>query len=143
MEEWTPRDGDILLTKENFIFYVFGYEHPEERVFSFLKYIPSNLKPHFPLRFLKKRWTLGQVKLFRPEKLYTAKNFQRLLETFRNHFPHYVYFCPFRKKEVISVPQKLIKRVYAPSQSLQMLIRKKRPSTKTCIRASYPPLKRI
>jgi len=126
VEEWIPRDGDTLVTKENFIFYVFGYEHPEERVFSFLKYIPSDLESHFPLRFLKKRWTLGQVKLLRPEKLYTAENFQRLLETFRNHFPHYVYFCPFRGKEVISVPLKLIKRVYVPSQCLQMLVKRKR-----------------
>jgi len=126
MEEWIPRDGDTLITKENFIFYVFGYEHPEERVFSFLKYIPSDLESHFPLRFLKKHWALGQVKLLRPEKLYTAKNFQRLLETFLNHFPHYVYFCPFRGKEVISVPLKLIKRVYVPSQCLQMLVKRKR-----------------
>ena len=42
MEKWIPRDGDTLVTKDNFIFYVFGYTHPEERVFSFLKYIPSN-----------------------------------------------------------------------------------------------------
>ncbi|MGD8543970.1 MAG: hypothetical protein PVG48_02500, partial [Candidatus Bathyarchaeota archaeon] len=98
MEKWIPRDGDTLVTKDNFIFYVFGYAHPEERVFSFLKYIPSNFGFHFPLRFLKKRWTLGKVTFLRPEKLYTAKNFQQLLENLRNHFPYYVYFCPFRKK---------------------------------------------
>ena len=120
------RDGDTLVTKENFIFYVFGYTHQEERVFSFLKYIPSNFGSHFPLRFLKKRWTLGKVELLRPEKLYTAKNFQQLLETFRNHFPHYVHFCPFREKEVISVPLKLIKKVYVPCQCLQMLAKRKR-----------------
>ena len=33
------RDGDTLLMNEGFIFYVFGYEHPNNRVFSFLKYI--------------------------------------------------------------------------------------------------------
>jgi len=126
VEEWIPKDGDTLVTKENFIFYVFGYEHPEERVFSFLKYIPLDLESHFPLRFLKKRWILEKVKLLRPEKLYTAKNFQQLLETFRNHFPHYVYFCPFREKEVISVPLKLIKRVYVPSQCLQTLAKRRR-----------------
>jgi hypothetical protein len=126
MEKWIPKDGDTLVTKDNFIFYVFGYEHPKERVFSFLKYIPSDLASHFPLRFLKKRWALGKVKLLRPEKLYTAKNLQQLLETFRNHFPHYAYFCPFRGKEVISVPLKSIKRVYVPSQCPQILAKRKR-----------------
>ncbi len=126
MEEWISKDGDTLVTEENFIFYVFGYEHPEERVFSFLKYIPSNLASNFTLRFLKKHWTLEQIKLLRPEKLYTAKNFQQLLETFRNHFPHYVYFCQFRGKEVISLPLRSIKRVYVPSQCLQKLAKKER-----------------
>ena len=30
------RDGDTLLMKEGFIFYVFGYEHPYNRVLAFL-----------------------------------------------------------------------------------------------------------
>lgn len=126
METWTPRDGDTLVTKDNLIFYVFGYEHSKGRVFSFLKYVPSDLKPHFQVRFLKKHWTLGDVELLRPEKLYTAQNFQRFLETFRKHLPHYVYFCPFRGKEIVSVPLRLIKRVYVPSESLQTLVGKKR-----------------
>jgi len=126
METWTPRDGDILITKDNLIFYVFGYEHPKGRVLSFLKYIPSELKPHFQLRFLKKRWTLGDVELFRPEKLYTVQNFQRFLETFRKHLPNYLYFCSFRGKEIVSVPLQLIKKVYVPSECLQTLVEKKR-----------------
>jgi len=126
METWKPRDGDILVTKDNLIFYVFGYEHPRERVFSFLKYVPSDLKPYFQMRFLKRHWTLGDVRLLRPEKLYTAQNFQSLFETFRKHLPHYVYFCPFRGKEVISVPLRLIKKVYVPSECLETLVEKKR-----------------
>ena len=40
-KDWIPRDGETLLTREGYIFYVFGYKHPENRVFAFLKYIPS------------------------------------------------------------------------------------------------------
>jgi predicted nucleotidyltransferase len=126
MKTWTPRDGDIVVTKDKFIFYVFGYEHPKKRVFSFLKYIPSNMKSHFPIRFLKRHWTLGDVELLRPAKLYTARNFKKFLETFRKHLSHYVYFCPFRGKEVVSVPLELIERVYVPSESLKTLVGKKR-----------------
>ncbi|MFQ6081585.1 MAG: hypothetical protein ACE5OW_07960 [Candidatus Bathyarchaeia archaeon] len=129
MERWTPRDGDAFLTKEGFVFYTFGYEHPRGRIFSFLKYIPSKLRTHFPIRFLEKRWKLGKVELVRPEKLYTAQNFQRLLETLRKNFPQYVYFCPYRGKEVISSPLNLVKGVYVPRDCLQALLERGRETT--------------
>jgi len=126
MKTWTPRDGDILVTKDKLIFYVFGYEHPKRRAFSFLKYIPSNMKSSFQIRFLKRHWTLGDVELLRPAKLYTARNFKKFLEALRKHLPQYVYFCPFRGKEIVSVPLKLIERVYVPSECLKTLVGKKR-----------------
>jgi predicted nucleotidyltransferase len=126
MKAWTPRDGDTFVTKEGFVFYVFGYEHPKNRVLSFLKYIPSQLKPHFPIRFLKHKWKLGNIHLARPEKLYTAQNYQKFLETFRSTFPQYIYFCPYRLKEVISVPLEHIEKVYVPKECLQRLFKKKR-----------------
>jgi predicted nucleotidyltransferase len=126
MKAWTSRDGDTFVTKEGFVFYVFGYEHPKKRVLSFLKYIPSKLKPHFPIRFLRQKWKLGNIELARPEKLYTAQNYQKLLETFRSTYPKYVYSCPYRGKEVISAPLKLIEKVYVPKECLQRLFEKKR-----------------
>jgi len=126
MKAWIPRDGDIFVTKEGFVFYVFGYEHPENRVLSFLKYIPSQLKQYFPIRFLGQKWKLGNLELIRSEKLYTAQNYQKLLETFRSRFPQYVYFCPFRGKDVISVPLGLVERVHVPKDCLQGLFERKR-----------------
>lgn len=41
MEEWIPRDGDIIVSDDNFIFYTFGYEHPENSIIVFLKYVPE------------------------------------------------------------------------------------------------------
>jgi len=119
-------DGDAFLTKHNFIFYTFGYEHPPERVSAFLKYIPARLQPCFPLRFIKRRWKLGSVQLVRPEKLYSAENFQKLTEIFRRDFKEYVYSCPFRQKELVSPPKSLIKTVYVPNQCLDALFKKKR-----------------
>jgi len=43
------------------------------------------------------------------------------LEAFRNNFSNYVYFCPFRDKEVISTPISSIKRVYVPRKCLTSL----------------------
>jgi len=126
MTIWSPDDGDAFLTRENFIFYTFGYEHPPERALAFLKYIPTHLQPYFPLRFIRRRWKMGSVELVRPEKLYSARNFHKLTEIFRRDFPEYVYFCPFRQKELVSPPKSLIKTFYVPSQRLQALLRKRK-----------------
>jgi len=75
----------------------------------------------FNIRFLERTWNYGGLKLFRAEKLYTAKNYQMFLRTFRNNFPDYVYFCPFREKEVISTPINSIKRVYDRRKCLNSL----------------------
>jgi len=119
-------DGDAFLTKENFVFTVIGYEHPKNRYFCFLKYIPAKLKPFFPIRFLKNTWKLREenVTLYRAEKLYTAENYQTLLKVFRENFPEYVYFCPYRKKEVISVPVSSIKRKFSAQECLKKLLAK-------------------
>jgi predicted nucleotidyltransferase len=120
-KDWIPRDGETLLTREGYIFYVFGYKHPANRVFAFLKYIPSNLQSFFPIRFLRQKWKLGNIELSRPEKLYTAQNYQKFLETFRTNFPQYLYFSPYLNKEVLSVPYESIEKVYLPSVCLQKL----------------------
>jgi predicted nucleotidyltransferase len=123
-KDWVPRDGETLLTKEGFIFYVFGYEHPNNRVFAFLKYIPSNLAHHFPIRFLKQKWKLENLDLSRPQKLYTAKNYQKFVETFRTTFPQYLYCCPFRGKAVLSVPLNSITSVFLPGECLHDIFKK-------------------
>jgi len=126
LNSWTPIDGDAFLTKHNFIFYTFGYEHPPERVSAFLKYIPTKLQPYFQLNFIKRHWKLGSVELVRPEKLYSARNFQKLNEIFRRDFPEYVQFCPLRQKELISPPKSLIKTVYVPNRRLQTLLKRRK-----------------
>jgi predicted nucleotidyltransferase len=126
LKQWVPADGDTFLTKEGFIFNVFGYEHPENRVFTFLKYIPSSFKTLFQIDYLERTWNLGRLRFFRAEKLYTAQNYQRFIETLKKNFPNYVYFCPFRGKEVISAPLNLIKEVYVPKECLRLIARRKR-----------------
>ncbi|MEM2702781.1 MAG: nucleotidyltransferase domain-containing protein [Candidatus Bathyarchaeia archaeon] len=117
--EWMPLDGDTVLTGEGFILNVFGYEHPEKRIFSFLKYIPSTVKNLFNVSFLDRKWKYGEIELLRAEKLYTADNYKEFLKIFRENFPDYVYFCPFRRKEVISVPLDRIVKVFIPRECLR------------------------
>jgi len=121
LKNWVPEDGDTFETKEGFIFNVFGYEHPKDRVFAFLKYIPARFKTLFSISYLENTWQYEGQQVFRAEKLYTAHNYQSFLETFRISFPDYVYFCPFREKEVISSPISSMRRVYVPRDCLDRL----------------------
>jgi predicted nucleotidyltransferase len=126
-QNWLPADGDTFVTKEGFIFNTFGYEHPEGRVFAFLKYIPADFKQLFNVDMLNRTWTYQGIQLFRAEKLYTAKNYQTFTEAFRKNFPDYLYFCPFRGKELITSPISSIKTVYVPRDCLRALKAVKKP----------------
>ncbi len=116
---WVPRDGDTFTTKDGFILNTLGYEHPKSRVFAFLKYIPSEFQELFHVEMLERTWKFGDKKLFRAEKLYTASNYQSFMDTFRKNFPDYLYFCPYRSKELISVPINKIDQVYVPKNCLE------------------------
>jgi predicted nucleotidyltransferase len=127
MTDWVPADGDTFVTKEGFIFNTFGYEHPDDRVFAFLKYIPSEFKALFHVDMLERTWKYGETRLFRAEKLYTAQNYQSFIATFRKNFPDYVYYCYLRHKELISAPLSSIERVYVPKDCLSALTKLEHP----------------
>ncbi|MEM2045219.1 MAG: hypothetical protein QXR00_03585 [Candidatus Bathyarchaeia archaeon] len=135
--KWIPMDGDTFITKEGFVLNVFGYEHPAGRVFAFLKYIPARYKALFNVKMLERTWRYGNVELFRAEKLYTAKNYQSFIEVFKKNFPEYVYFCPYRQKEVISVPIDCISAVYVPREALQLLLKNEKLDDLQCITLEF------
>ena len=129
MVEWFPADGDTFVTKDGFIFNTFGYEHPDDRVFAFLKYIPAEFKALFNVQMLERTWKYGDTQLFRAEKLYTAQNYTTFIAAFRKSFPDYVYYCYLRHKELITAPLNLIDRVFVPKDRLDALRHVKKPDS--------------
>ncbi len=124
-EVWTPMDGDTFVTKDGFIMNTFGYEHPDDRVFAFLKYIPAEYKSLFDVQMLTRTWKFGTNpltnQLFRAEKLYTAKNYQTFIEAFRKKFPDYIFYDKTRGKELITAPLEKIEQVFVPKDRLVWL----------------------
>jgi uncharacterized protein len=120
-------DGDTFVTKDGFILNTFGYEHPDDRVFAFLKYIPAKYRELFNVEMLTRTWKFGENQLFRAEKLYTAKNYQTFIEAFRKNFANYLYFCPFRNKELITAPYDRIEQVFVPKDRLVWLQKLPKP----------------
>ncbi len=119
------RDGDIIVTKHNFIFYTFGYEHLENRVLAFLKYVPEDHAQKFDIEWLDIKWKFKDIYLLRPKELFSPENYKRLVETFRTYFPEYLYYSEPLGKWLISVPRHLIKQVFVPSECLHRLLKKK------------------
>jgi uncharacterized protein len=115
---WFPADGDTFVTADGFIMNTFGYEHPDDRVFAFLKYIPAKYKDLFNVQMLTRTWKFGSIpltsQLFRAEKLYTAKNYQTFIEAFRKNFPRYLFYDETRGKEIITAPLDKIEQVFVP-----------------------------
>ena len=124
-------DGDTFVTKDGFIMNTFGYEHPDDRVFAFLKYIPAQYKGLFDVEMLTRTWRFGTnpltSELFRAEKLYTAKNYQTFIEAFRKTFPSYLYYDQTRSKELITAPLEAIEQVFVPKDRLVWLQNLKQP----------------
>jgi predicted nucleotidyltransferase len=76
---------------------------------------------------LTRTWKYGDRQLFRAEKLYTAKNYQSFIKTFRKNFPDYLYYCYLRNKELITAPLDKIERVFVPRDRLKALAALKKP----------------
>ena len=126
-------DGDTFVTKDGFIMNTFGYEHPDDRVFAFLKYIPAQYRELFKVEMLSRTWRFGTnpmtSQLFRAEKLYTAKNYQTFIEAFRKNFPDYIFYDQTRSKELITAPLEKIEQVFVPKDRLVWLQNLKNPDS--------------
>ncbi len=122
----TPRDGDIILTKDQFIFYVFGYDHPADRSIAYLKYIPKDLQEDFQLDWIPFEWSLGDEKFVRPKELYSPMIFKEILQSFKKKYSNYLYQDPYIGKSVFVVPHNAIERIFVPEVQWQEL-QKKQP----------------
>ncbi|MEM1511353.1 MAG: hypothetical protein QXN15_02190 [Candidatus Jordarchaeales archaeon] len=124
--DWTPRDGDILLTDDDLIFYTMGYAHPEDRVISYLKYVPLSFKHLFDVPWLPYTWNLEGIPLVRPAKLYSPKIYRNVISALRRISEEYVYYSPHDGKEIVAVPREKIRRVYVPGECFKLLLSKER-----------------
>lgn len=115
-------DGDIIKTREGFIFYVFGYEHPEDHYISYLKYVPERFKSLFRMEFLPFVWKFENETYVRPVKLYSPENIQEIIRVFSENFPQYIYDCPYNSKVLISVPVDAIESVFKPRDALSKIM---------------------
>jgi hypothetical protein len=106
------RDRDFVQTEERFLFCVIGPLHPQDRVISYLKYVPAKLG----------LWGKGKKRFKRVMQAYTIPS---LLETFsllEKNYPQYLFNSPFYNITMTAVPHKHITRHYRPEEKLAQLL---------------------
>jgi len=118
------RDGDVIVSADRFIFYTFGYDHPEDRVISFLKYVPAKHASRFCIEWTKYGWSFMGEDMVRPKELFSPENHLKLIGSFKKSFPGYLHYSRMLKRWLIAVPKRLIWRVFDPSQCLIELLKK-------------------
>jgi len=118
------RDGDAVVTVHGFIFYIFGYQHPEGGYDAFLKYVPEVYADRIDLEWLPVRWRRRGMTLLRPRMLYSPENYKGLIDSFKRSFPEYVRYSSTLNRHLIYVPEELIAEVYTPSRELLRLRRR-------------------
>ncbi|MCD6480570.1 hypothetical protein J7L65_07305 [Candidatus Bathyarchaeota archaeon] len=115
------RDGDAVVTVHGFIFYIFGYQHPEGGYDAFLKYVPESYADEIGLEWLPVRWWRRGLTLLRPRMLYSPENYRRLISSLRRSFPEYVRYSSTLNRYLLYVPEELIAEAYIPSRELHRL----------------------
>lgn len=126
LKKYIVRDGDVILTKEGFVFYAVGYDHPPQAAISYLKYIPSELKSEFMVDFIPHEWLRNGRPYHRPKKLYSEENFKQIMSSFEQYHPDYVLDDPIINKKVFAVPFPKIERVFIPQEGLSRLMKAER-----------------
>lgn len=106
----TFRDRDFLETYEGMFFCVIGNVHPEDRVISYLKYVPSD----FGL------WGRDR-KYSRILKSYTTLSVKEVLNFLKSGFPRYVSRLDNMSLEMITVPINSVKTHFKPELRLREL----------------------
>ncbi|MHA1271630.1 MAG: hypothetical protein ACTSPY_17695 [Candidatus Helarchaeota archaeon] len=123
---WIPRDGDVILTDDNFIMYAFGYDHLQgDKIICYIKYIPEDYINLFGIPFLEHKWNFRDIVMRRPKQLYSPKNFKILTQVFRKSFPDYLFYSKYLHKEIFVVPYSKIKEIFIPDRQLKKLLLKK------------------
>lgn len=118
------RDGDAVVTSHGLIFYVVGYEHPEDRYHAILKYVPEDLAEELGLDWVEIRWEMGGTTLYRPRELYSPEAYGRLVEALRRFCPDYLFLSKRLGRWLVTVPRRFIKEVYIPSRQLTRIRRR-------------------
>lgn len=105
------RDHDYIETVDGLLFTVVGNVHPEDRILSYLKNLPS----------LRGKWKRGSKRYARSMRHYSASNVMKTIEFLRRTSPQYVFDSKTLNLSFSAVPTERIAKHYLPEEHLAKL----------------------
>ncbi|MHA1333605.1 MAG: nucleotidyltransferase domain-containing protein [Candidatus Odinarchaeia archaeon] len=114
-----PRDRDFILTKDGLIFCVVGYVHPEDRIISYLKYVPNNLG----------KWKRAGENYYRVIPYYSAPQVAETFNFLEHNYPKYLFYSKYDNITFTAVPLADIEKYFRADLKLRSLKDKKNLDT--------------
>jgi len=111
------KDKDFIRTNENFFFCVVGYIHPDNSVFSYIRYVPNS----------SGKWGNNSARYSRRMPSYTIPYLLKNIEMLKKDFPDYVYYSKVFNTQMSAVPHERIKEYYRPEERLEQMVKLEKP----------------
>ena len=102
------RDKDFIETGEKLLFCVVSSTHPEDRVISYLKYMPSE----------DGRWGAKDHRFSRAIQRYTIPSLLETIDILRSRYPNYLFYSDVYHIEMSGVPVDSVVKHYMPERKL-------------------------
>jgi uncharacterized protein len=103
------RPRDFIYTTDDLFFATTTYLHPEDRIISFLRYIPDQ------------NGDRSQNK-----KLYSKVDSNQAYKFLERNFPEYLFDCEITKVEMMGVPIEKVKKLLIPTDRLREIMESKK-----------------
>ena len=99
-----------------------GYLHPEDRIISYLKYVP-NITGKWKLNLPESQGDGKKriIPLMRVLNHYSAEQVLKSYDILLYDYLKYVYDCPISKIKITAVPYEAIKEYYKPQKRIEQL----------------------
>lgn len=107
------KDRDFIRTEEDLFFCVIGYEHPSDRVISYLKYAPNP----------SGRWGKGGTRFRRVLPYYTTPLLRETFQLLEKDYPKYLFDSSVLGIRMSAVPLPSIKTHYTPTEKLGQMFK--------------------
>jgi len=111
------KDRDNLETIEGAFFTILGHVHPPDRVFAYLKYLPTNKAGNGI-------WERNNIRFQRTIPEYSAANVINSFKFLKAFYPEFLFSCPINNILMSAVPINKIRKLYYAECELQRLILK-------------------
>jgi predicted nucleotidyltransferase len=109
-------DRDFLSTNERFLFCVVGPYHPQNRVISYIKYLPD----------AEGKWQKGNERFKRVLHTYSIPSLLDTFDLLKASHPQYLFYSPIYNITMTAVPRKNIVQHFMPEKKLAELFGRSR-----------------